>query len=50
MEFIKEKFGYNEEDVREWLKTVAYPEDCSVIPEKVIKDTSVYVAFSFLFV
>ncbi|KAL5525671.1 hypothetical protein ACEPAG_7007 [Sanghuangporus baumii] len=41
VEFIKEIFGYNEADVREWLKTVAYPRDCSVIPEKVVKDTSV---------
>ncbi|PAV16225.1 periplasmic binding -like II [Pyrrhoderma noxium] len=39
--FIKERFGYAEKDIREWLATVDYPEDCSVIPENVIKDTSV---------
>ncbi|KAH8117882.1 periplasmic binding protein-like II [Phellopilus nigrolimitatus] len=39
--FIKEKFGYAEADVREWLKTVGYPQDCAAIPEKVVRDTSV---------
>ncbi|KAI9461610.1 periplasmic binding protein-like II [Lactarius psammicola] len=39
VQFIKEKFGYPEEDICAWLKTVSYPSDCSNIPEKVITDT-----------
>jgi len=39
IEFIKETFGYPEEDIGAWLDTVAYPKDCSVIPEKVIIET-----------
>jgi len=39
VEFIKETFGYPEEDIGAWLDTVAYPKNCSVIPEKVIIDT-----------
>ncbi|KAF7970081.1 hypothetical protein HWV62_25064 [Athelia sp. TMB] len=36
VEFIKAKFGYPEEDVTAWLKTVAYPAECDVIPASVI--------------
>ncbi|KZT73009.1 periplasmic binding protein-like II [Daedalea quercina L-15889] len=39
VEFIKEKFGYPEEDVKAWLKTVAWSHDCATIPTKVITDT-----------
>ncbi|THH28483.1 hypothetical protein EUX98_g5710 [Antrodiella citrinella] len=39
VEFIKAKFGYPEEDIRAWLKTVAYPQDCATIPISVITDT-----------
>ncbi|KAJ7475962.1 periplasmic binding protein-like II [Mycena latifolia] len=39
LEVIKAKFGYPEADIEAWLKTVAYPEDCLVIPSKVITDT-----------
>jgi len=39
VEVIKAKFGYPEEDIEAWLKTVAYPLDCSSIPKKVITDT-----------
>jgi len=39
VEFVKEKFGYPEEDIRAWLKTVTYPKDCTAIPESVITDT-----------
>ncbi|KAJ7067058.1 periplasmic binding protein-like II [Mycena amicta] len=39
LEVIKAKFGYAEEDIEAWLKTVAYPQDCLVIPTKVITDT-----------
>ncbi|KAF9223759.1 periplasmic binding protein-like II [Gyrodon lividus] len=39
VEFIKEKFGYPEEDVKDWIYTVAYPEDCTEIPSHVITDT-----------
>jgi len=37
--FIKETFGYPEEDIGAWLKTVGYPKDCSAVPEKVIVNT-----------
>ncbi|KAF8486060.1 periplasmic binding protein-like II [Russula ochroleuca] len=37
--FIKETFGYREEDIGAWLETVRYPKNCSSIPEKVITDT-----------
>ncbi|KAF7312432.1 hypothetical protein MIND_00256700 [Mycena indigotica] len=36
---VKAKFGYPEEDIQAWLKTVAYPQDCLAIPTKVITDT-----------
>jgi len=39
VDFIKETFGYPEEDIRAWLKTVGYPKDCSAIPANVITDT-----------
>jgi len=39
LEFIKDKFGYPEEDIKAWLETVNYPDDCSVIPRNVIIDT-----------
>jgi len=39
IEYIKEKFGYPEEDIKAWLKTVAYPEKCGAIPASVIRDT-----------
>lgn len=39
VEFIKEKFGYPEEDIKAWLETVGYPEDCAAIPSKVIFET-----------
>ncbi|KAL1674217.1 hypothetical protein EV122DRAFT_221087 [Schizophyllum commune] len=37
--FIKEKFGYPEEDIKAWMKTVAYPPDCGAVSEKVVKET-----------
>ncbi|TBU33329.1 periplasmic binding protein-like II [Dichomitus squalens] len=39
VQFISEKFGYPEEDIQAWLKTVGYPEDCAAIPRKVITET-----------
>jgi len=39
VEVIKAKFGYPEEDIEAWLKTVAYPQDCLEIPSHVITDT-----------
>ncbi|KAI0925809.1 hypothetical protein AcW1_008142 [Taiwanofungus camphoratus] len=39
VEFIKRTFGYPEEDIRAWLKTVGYPQDCAAIPRTVIADT-----------
>ncbi|KAI0062267.1 hypothetical protein BV25DRAFT_1907639 [Artomyces pyxidatus] len=39
VEFIKEKFGYPEEDIKAWLKTVGYPTDCAAIPAKVLTET-----------
>ncbi|KAL0954919.1 hypothetical protein HGRIS_003851 [Hohenbuehelia grisea] len=38
VEFIKDKFGYPEADIKAWLDTVAYPPDCAAIPSKVITD------------
>jgi len=37
--FIEAKFGYPQEDIEAWLKTVGYPQSCSEIPTKVISDT-----------
>jgi len=39
LEFISEKFGYPREDIKAWLETVGYPEDCAVIPKQVIVNT-----------
>ncbi|KAH8092656.1 periplasmic binding protein-like II [Cristinia sonorae] len=39
VEFIKYRFGYPEEDITAWLKTVGYPDDCAAIPTIVIKET-----------
>nr|GAT50979.1 predicted protein [Mycena chlorophos] len=39
VEVVKAKFGYPEEDIQAWLKTVSYPQDCLAIPTKVITDT-----------
>ncbi|KAJ7593329.1 periplasmic binding protein-like II [Mycena floridula] len=39
VQFIKDKFGYPEEDIKAWMQTVAYPEDCSTISRKVIAET-----------
>ncbi|GJE88682.1 periplasmic binding protein-like II [Phanerochaete sordida] len=39
VEFIKEKFGYPEEDIKAWLATVGYPSDCATIDTKVINET-----------
>lgn len=42
VDFIRERFGYPESDIRAWLKTVRWVEDCSAIPGKVIADTLRY--------
>ncbi|KAH6913177.1 hypothetical protein BKA70DRAFT_1525200 [Coprinopsis sp. MPI-PUGE-AT-0042] len=39
VEYIKEKFGYPEEDIKAWLQTVRYPQNCQEIPNAVIVDT-----------
>ncbi|KAG6842360.1 hypothetical protein C0991_010650 [Blastosporella zonata] len=39
VKFIETHFGYPAEDIKAWLKTVAYPENCLDIPRKVITDT-----------
>ncbi|CAK5269441.1 unnamed protein product [Mycena citricolor] len=39
VEVIKAKFGYGEEDINAWMKTVGYPGDCLAIPADVIKHT-----------
>lgn len=39
VEFIKKTWKYPEEDVKAWLKTVGYPQNCASIPGKVITDT-----------
>ncbi|KAF9446602.1 periplasmic binding protein-like II, partial [Macrolepiota fuliginosa MF-IS2] len=40
--FIKEKFGYPEQDIKAWLETVGYFADCQEISTKVISDTLNY--------
>ncbi|KAI8969494.1 periplasmic binding protein-like II [Trametes punicea] len=37
--FIKDRFGYPEEDIKAWLKTVGYAHSCTEIPRQVILDT-----------
>ncbi|KAI0317062.1 periplasmic binding protein-like II, partial [Amylostereum chailletii] len=37
--FVRDRFGYPEEDVRAWLDTVGYPQDCATIPIEVIATT-----------
>ncbi|KDQ08697.1 hypothetical protein BOTBODRAFT_37693 [Botryobasidium botryosum FD-172 SS1] len=39
VEFIKSVFGYPEEDVRAWMQTVGYVNDCSVIDSNVLQTT-----------
>ncbi|KIK62951.1 hypothetical protein GYMLUDRAFT_83972 [Collybiopsis luxurians FD-317 M1] len=39
VEFIKSAFGYGEEDIKAWMKTVGYPQDCLEIPKNVIAET-----------
>jgi len=39
VEFIKTTFGYSEADVKEWMQTVAYPENCAVVKSEVIATT-----------
>jgi len=39
IDFIKEKFGYSEEDIKAWLATVGYFSDCQELSSKVITDT-----------
>ncbi|THG96818.1 hypothetical protein EW026_g5080 [Hermanssonia centrifuga] len=37
--FIKDKFGYPEEDIKAWLKTVGYPTHCAAISRDVVLET-----------
>ncbi|KIM80503.1 hypothetical protein PILCRDRAFT_822603 [Piloderma croceum F 1598] len=39
LEFIKDKFGYQAEDIKAWLDSVAYPNNCAEIPIEVIRNT-----------
>ncbi|CAE6410191.1 unnamed protein product [Rhizoctonia solani] len=39
IDYIRGRFGYPESDIRAWLKTVRWVEDCTAIPGKVIVDT-----------
>jgi hypothetical protein len=39
VEFIKAKFGYEHEDVVNWLKTVGYPKDVRVVPDSLVLET-----------
>ncbi|RXW18130.1 hypothetical protein EST38_g7713 [Candolleomyces aberdarensis] len=39
VDFIKDKFGYPEEDIRAWLETVKYPQNCLEIPNEVLLNT-----------
>jgi hypothetical protein len=46
VEFIKEKFGYQEEDIKSWLETVGYPTDCAVVDPEVVVNTLTWVLLS----
>ncbi|PFH53167.1 hypothetical protein AMATHDRAFT_73709 [Amanita thiersii Skay4041] len=39
VDFIKKTFGYPEEDIKAWLKTVGYPENCRTVSGQVITET-----------
>jgi hypothetical protein len=39
VEYLKKSHGYPEEDIRAWLKTVKYVQDCKEIDGKVLVDT-----------
>jgi len=39
IDFIKKTLGYPEADIKAWLETVRYPNDCSEIKQSVITDT-----------
>ncbi|KIY69088.1 hypothetical protein CYLTODRAFT_373274 [Cylindrobasidium torrendii FP15055 ss-10] len=39
VEFIKSRFGYPEEDIVAWLKTVGYPQNCLSLDAKIVTDT-----------
>jgi hypothetical protein len=39
VDFIKKTFGYPEADIRDWMDTVKYTEDCSAIEGSVIQNT-----------
>jgi len=39
VDYIKKKFGYPEEDIREWLNTVKYPNDCTKLDGSTIAKT-----------
>ncbi|KAF9447657.1 periplasmic binding protein-like II [Macrolepiota fuliginosa MF-IS2] len=39
IDFIKEKFGYPEEDIKAWQETVGYFADCQEVSTKTISDT-----------
>jgi hypothetical protein len=39
IEFIVKTWDYKESDVKEWLQTVKYPQDCAQIPTAVLTET-----------
>lgn len=39
VDFVVKQFGYEEEDVKNWLMTVKYPTDCAKLPKSVVLDT-----------
>ncbi|KZW02843.1 periplasmic binding protein-like II [Exidia glandulosa HHB12029] len=39
VQFIKERFHQKEDDIKEWLKTVKYPKDCTAIDGKTLVNT-----------
>ena len=39
VDFIKERFGYPEADIKAWLATVGYTHDTAAIREAVVRDT-----------
>ncbi|ORX93658.1 periplasmic binding protein-like II [Basidiobolus meristosporus CBS 931.73] len=40
VEFVKKQLGYPEEDVRNWFKTVSYPEDVATVSKSILMGCS----------
>lgn len=45
--FIKERFGYHDVDIEDWLNAVKFVPDCTAIHGKVLADTLLWVLLVF---